>query len=157
HIGDGHDTRFEQLCREHAPEAVYVRPTTPENAYYIHREPNNSPGQNDGDSVQKQAALGHFGQRRIELKPQWRADYVGLVGDFLPKRAAAELFPPPFHKIPPPAITPASSQAAVFKGHYPAKISVILPACNESVLLKRTVEQFSATLPANSEIIVVDN
>ncbi len=47
--------------------------------------------------------------------------------------------------------------ADLFHGTYPVKISVVLPASNESVLLKRTVEQFAATLPANSEIVVVDN
>ena len=36
-------------------------------------------------------------------------------------------------------------------------MSVILPALNESVLLQRTVEQFEATIPADGEIIVVDN
>jgi glycosyltransferase involved in cell wall biosynthesis len=168
-VGDGHDTLFEQLCQEHAPESVYVRPTTPENAYYIHREPsdgsdnpdslgqNEQPHQGVAASVQEQAALECFRYGQIQLKPHWIADYVGLVRDYLAKRAGAGLFPPLFHRIPPPAITPAKTQAAVFKGHYPAKISVILPACNESVLLKRTVEQFSATLPPNSEIIVVDN
>ncbi|MEZ4657922.1 MAG: glycosyltransferase family 2 protein [Caldilineaceae bacterium] len=34
---------------------------------------------------------------------------------------------------------------------------MILPATNESILLQRTVDQFAATLPDNSEIIVVDN
>jgi GT2 family glycosyltransferase len=34
---------------------------------------------------------------------------------------------------------------------------VILPATNESVMLRRTVEQFAATLPADSEVIVIDN
>jgi glycosyltransferase involved in cell wall biosynthesis len=169
HVGDGYDTAFEQLCQEYAPESVCVRPTTPENAYYIHREPSNGsehpnslgqneqPGQGVADSVQEQAALECFRHGQIQLKPHWSADYVGLVRDSLARRTVAGLFPPLFHRIPPPAITPARTQAAVFKGHYPAKISVILPACNEAVLLKRTVEQFSATLPPNSEIIVVDN
>ena len=34
---------------------------------------------------------------------------------------------------------------------------MILPAANESVLLRRTVEQFAATLPTDSEVLVVDN
>ena len=56
------------------------------------------------------------------------------------------------------AATAARGQVEqLFRGDYPAKISVILPAANESVLLKRTVEQFAATLPDNSEVIVVDN
>ena len=144
HIGPGHDSSFEQLCRDHAPASVYVQATTPEDAYYIHREAGVGPHDSGRQGL-------------IELKPHWNADYLALVRDFLAKRTEAGLFPPPFHKIPPPAITPARAEAAVFKGDYPVKISVILPACNESVLLERTVEQFAATLPPNSEIIVVDN
>lgn len=162
HVGDGHDTSFEQLCRKHAPDSVEVLPTSPGNAYYIHREPGNgsanrAAGERELPDSGNADGLGGLRHGPIHLKPRWRADYTGLVHDYLAKRAGEKPFPPPFRKIPPPAITPAMSQAAVFQGHYPAKISVVLPACNESVLLKRTVEQFSATLPPNSEIIVVDN
>jgi len=66
-------------------------------------------------------------------------------------------FPPPFHVIPPPRALPAERMEKLFRGNYPARISVILPATNESVLLRRTVEQFEATLPAGSEILVIDN
>ena len=66
-------------------------------------------------------------------------------------------FPPPFHVIPPPRPLPAERLDLLFRGDYPARISVILPATNESVLLQRTVEQFQATLPADSEILVIDN
>ncbi len=66
-------------------------------------------------------------------------------------------FPPPFHVIPPPRALPAERTEKLFRGDYPARISVILPATNESVLLRRTVEQFEATLPAGSEILVIDN
>ncbi len=66
-------------------------------------------------------------------------------------------FPPPFHVIPPPRALPAERLEKLFRGGYPARISVILPATNESVLLRRTVEQFEATLPAGSEILVIDN
>ncbi|HKI02658.1 MAG TPA: DUF6065 family protein [Thermoanaerobaculia bacterium] len=91
-------------------------------------------------------------------------------------------FPPPLLVIPPPPPLPAEQVARLFRGAYsigdhsagdhpmgdhpmgdhpigdtPMRISVILPATNESVLLRRTVEQFVATLPANSEVIVVDN
>ncbi len=66
-------------------------------------------------------------------------------------------FPPPFHVIAPPRALPAEKIAKLFRGDYPARISVILPATNESVLLRRTVEQFEATLPAGSEILVIDN
>ncbi|HSF42503.1 MAG TPA: DUF6065 family protein [Thermoanaerobaculia bacterium] len=66
-------------------------------------------------------------------------------------------FPPPFFVIPPPRALPAQRMETLFRGDYPARISVILPATNESVLLRRTVEQFEATLPAGSEILVIDN
>ena len=66
-------------------------------------------------------------------------------------------FPPPFHVIPPPRPLPAERLDLLFRGDYPVRISVILPATNESVLLQRTVEQFQATLPADSEILVIDN
>ena len=66
-------------------------------------------------------------------------------------------FPPPYHVIPPPQALPAERLEKLFRGDYPARISVILPATNESVLLRRTVEQFEATLPAGSEILVIDN
>lgn len=163
HVGDGYDRLFEQLCREHKPDAAEVLQTFPENTYYIHREPDNNLGQNEqhgldvGDCVQQEAGAESSGQSQIQLKPRWRADYFGLVRDYLAKRASEEPFPPPFHKIPSPVITSAGTQSVVFQGHYPVKISVVLPACNESVMLKRTVEQFSSTLPPNSEIIVVDN
>ena len=77
------------------------------------------------------------------------------------KRAAVDReeipFPPPFHVIPPPRALPAERLEKLFRGDYPARISVILPATNESVLLRRTVEQFEATRPAGSEILVIDN
>lgn len=66
-------------------------------------------------------------------------------------------FPPPFHVIPPPRALPAERMERLFRGGHPARISVILPATNESVLLQRTVEQFQATLPADSEVLVIDN
>ena len=67
------------------------------------------------------------------------------------------LFLPQGYVIPPPKPMAKDAVGRLFKGTYPAKISVILHASNESVLLKRTVEQFEATLPVSSEIIVVDN
>jgi len=66
-------------------------------------------------------------------------------------------FPPPFHVIAPPRALPAERMEKLFRGDHPARISVILPATNESVLLRRTVEQFEATLPAGCEILVIDN
>lgn len=56
-------------------------------------------------------------------------------------------FPPPFHVISPPRPLPGERLDLLVRGDYPARISVILPATNESVLLQRTVEQFQATLP----------
>ncbi len=64
-------------------------------------------------------------------------------------------FPPPFFVIPPPPAV--EHPESLFRGDYPLRISVILPATNESVLLQRTVEQFVATMPADSEVIVIDN
>ncbi len=64
-------------------------------------------------------------------------------------------FPPPFHVIPPPP--PGEPAERLFRGDRALKVSVVLPATNESVLLERTVEQLVATLPADSEVIVVDN
>ena len=66
-------------------------------------------------------------------------------------------FPPPFHAIAPPRALPAERLEKLFRGDHARRISVILPATNESVLLRRTVEQFEATLPAGSEIVVIDN
>jgi GT2 family glycosyltransferase len=48
-------------------------------------------------------------------------------------------------------------EAKLFHATAPRRISVVIPAANESFYLRRTVEQFAATLPAASEIIVVDN
>jgi GT2 family glycosyltransferase len=45
----------------------------------------------------------------------------------------------------------------LFRGGRALKVSVVLPATNESVLLERTVAQLVATLPDRSEVIVVDN
>ena len=106
-------------------------------------------------------------QGKIRLRPRWRQDYGALVQEHLgiplyevSSRSDDIPFPPPFHVIPPPP--PAEPSERLFRGassmgDYALKISVILPATNESVLLQRTVEQFVATLPENSEVIVVDN
>ena len=74
-----------------------------------------------------------------------------------PANAEEIPFPPPLLVIPPPRALRAERVERLFRGDYPARISVILPATNESVLLRRTVEQFEATLPAGSEIFVIDN
>jgi GT2 family glycosyltransferase len=121
--------------------------------------------------VEQQAVRGQIPQGQIRLQPRWKSDYSALVQTYLATLPAEKLdaqakaarevdeipFPPPFHVIAPPPVLPAAQAEQLFRGDYPARISVILPAANESVLLKRTVEQFAATLPANSEVIVVDN
>src|SRR5689334_17060418 len=50
-----------------------------------------------------------------------------------------------------------SEAAGLFADDWPVRISVILPACNEAGLLQRTFELMVVSLPARSEIVVVDN
>jgi glycosyltransferase involved in cell wall biosynthesis len=52
---------------------------------------------------------------------------------------------------------PDDEVGRLFQADAHVKISVVLPTLNESVMLRRTVEQFRSTLPEPSEIIVVDN
>mgnify|MGYP000523543332 CR=1 FL=1 len=59
--------------------------------------------------------------------------------------------------IPPPPPLSPEEEATLFRGDHPLRISVVVPASNESVLLERTVRQFAATLPPDCEVIVVDN
>ncbi len=178
HINQGYDLEFEQLCRSAAPTTVRVQPIKPVDIYYIYRWQGTgsyhfSVMGTDGheykrvaDHVAQQAARGEIPQRADCATPTveerlWRVG-AGRLWPRLPaaQREAVEEeipFPPPFFEIPPPPPLPAAQAAQLFRGDYPCKISVILPAANESVLLQRTVEQFAATLPENSEIIVVDN
>src|SRR6185312_3503203 len=81
HVGDGHEISFEQLCHKHAPESVDVRPTIPKNAYYIHRElqQDEQTGEGVADSVEQQEESARFRDGQIQVKPQWRNDYAGLV------------------------------------------------------------------------------
>ena len=94
HVGDGHETSFEKLCREHAPESVCVRPIRQENVYYIHRElqQNEQFGPGGADSVEQQPALARFRDGQIQLKPHWRDDYAGLVRDYLAEKRRPEAF-----------------------------------------------------------------
>jgi glycosyltransferase involved in cell wall biosynthesis len=159
---------FEALCASGGPGAVHLQAVEPAEVFSIRRG---------------EALNGHEPSRgRIQLRPRWRQDYDALVQEHLgiaaseppskpPAKPAAKTaaktedinpFPPPFHVIPPPPPLPAEELESLFRGassmeDYPLRISVILPATNESVMLRRTVEQFVATLPANSEVIVVDN
>jgi glycosyltransferase involved in cell wall biosynthesis len=143
---------FEALCAGVGPGAVRLQAVAPAEVYTIRR----------GDLNGHQPAGGEAPQGRIRLHPRWRQDYAALVREQLgatpgegPAQAEEIPFPPPFHVIPPPK--PAAPDERFFRGDHPLRISVVLPATNESVLLQRTVEQFVATLPADSEVIVVDN
>ena len=177
HVSTGYDIAFEELCAKKRAGSIQVHKTKPEDVYYIYRWTGTGSyhfsviGQK-GDAyqdvstyVRKQAEKGQIKQGHIKLNPHWKTDYVKLVQDYLKKGHVKQTedddkeapFPPPFHVIPPPRPMAEEAVAKLFKGTYPAKISVILPSSNESVMLKRTVEQFEATLPTNSEVIVVDN
>lgn len=143
---------FEALCASEGPGAVHLQAVEPAEVFSIHR----------GESLN-----GHEPSRgRIQLRPRWGRDYGALVREHLgipvaepPAQPAAKTedipFPPPFYVIPPPP--PVEQPESLFRGDYPLRISVILPATNESVMLERTVEQFVATLPEKSEVIVIDN
>lgn len=179
HLGHQYDLEFERLCAAQAPNAMVVATVKPEELYYIYRWKGTgsyhlSAMGADEQAPQKvvtyiaqQAARGLIPQGEVRLQPHWNSDYGALIQAQLTTSPVKKdkiwgqveeiPFPPPFHVIPPPPPLPAAQAAQLFQGDYPAKISVILPASNESVLLQRTVEQFVATLPANSEVIVVDN
>ncbi len=174
HISTAFDVRFERACEELRAGATKGQPLAPEDLYYIYRWAGtgsyhlSASGQNgSADSgvlayMQEQVARGRIPQGRIVLEPHWNSDYAALVRDFLGERApepapAAETFPPPYFAIPGPPPMDEAAADALFKNNHPLRISVVLPALNESVLLRRTVEQFQATLPARCEVIVVDN
>jgi glycosyltransferase involved in cell wall biosynthesis len=177
HLGNGYDRGFEQRCQEDDSSAMRVVSLQPADLYYIYRWRGTASYHfsalgADGQEAQKvvayvtqRAAQGQIPQGKIQLKPHWKSDYGALVQNYLlglPATKAAPQeeeipFPPPFYVIPPPPPLPATQVEQLFQGDYPRRISVILPAANESVLLKRTVDQFVATLPPNSEVIVVDN
>lgn len=179
HIGNRYDVEFEQHCQATALGAQRTVAIQPADIYYIYRwsgtgsyhlSTMGTDGQEQqkvADYVAQQVTRQQIPQGQIQLKPQWRSDYPALVQTQLATlpaeknstwKAVDEIpFPPPFHVIAPPAPLPAAQVDQLFQGDYPARISVILPAANESVLLKRTVDQFVATLPANSEVIVIDN
>jgi glycosyltransferase involved in cell wall biosynthesis len=177
HIDNGYDAEFEQLCRAVAPSALRTEPIKLADLYYLYRwrgtntyhfsglGKGGEAGRSVVDYVAQQAKHGAIPQGAVQLHPQWQSDYVALVQQTLTKRPAANgepfkeeiPFPPPYYAITPPPPLPDAHVEQLFRGDYPRKISVILPAVNESVLLQRTVENFAATLPENSEIIVIDN
>ncbi len=178
-IGNGYDVEFEQRCRAVDADALRIESIQPADIYYIYRwigtnsyhfsgsGANGQEHQNVAAHIEQQAASGQIPQGHVQLQPRWKSDYGTLAQACLATLPVSKgddenndedvPFPPPFHVIPPPPLLPADQMAHLFKGDYAARISVILPAANESVLLKRTVEQFVATLPENSEVIVVDN
>jgi glycosyltransferase involved in cell wall biosynthesis len=144
---------FEALCAGEGPGAVHLQAVEPAEVYSILRR-------EAGDGHEQPGA--EIPRGMIPLRPRWRSDYSALVREHLgvPRRERPgereEIpFPPARHVIPPPP--PAGQAEILFRGDHAMRISVILPATNESVLLQRTVEQFVATLPAPSEVIVVDN
>ncbi|MEZ4710312.1 MAG: DUF6065 family protein [Caldilineaceae bacterium] len=178
HIDNGYDREVERLAKAEEPSAIAVQLSKPAEIYYLDRGdaaasyPLNgaAAAAQDGQSmmnyITQQATHNAIPQGQIGLQPHWKSDYAALAQNALaglpaPKEDAAgkaeTSFPPPYYVIAPPPPLPADHIAQLFRGDYPRQISVILPAANESVLLQRTVEQFAATLPENSEIIVVDN
>ncbi|HEY0603905.1 MAG TPA: DUF6065 family protein [Herpetosiphonaceae bacterium] len=177
HVSSGYDVEFEQICRATAAAAIQVKPIKPADVYYVYRWQGtdsyhlSAMGTNGQEDEQITAYVAGKAQRGaiplgpIRLQPHWKREYAAQVQEYLAGMPAElrdaqeeELpFPPPFHVIPPPPAMTADQLDSLFRGDYPLKISVILPAANESVLLKRTVEQFVATLPEQSEVIVIDN
>jgi len=152
HIETDSASEFEALCAGEGPGAVHLQAVEPAEVYSIRR----GEGLNGHEPPSAEILWG-----RIRLRPRWRQDYGALVREHLgiplyevSSRSDDIPFPPPFYVIPPP---PAEASESLFRGDYPLRISVILPATNESVMLERTVEQFVATLPADSEVIVIDN
>jgi glycosyltransferase involved in cell wall biosynthesis len=177
HVGNPYGSELEALCAAAGNGTVHLHPIAAPDVYYIRRGEGNgsyhfSAMGADGDEhrevaafVERQGARGEIPQGTIRLRPRWRTDYAARVQDRLrassrrtPGAEAAEIpFPPPFHVIPPPRPLPPAQADRLFRGDQAARISVVLPATNESVMLRRTVEQFVATLPADSEVIVIDN
>lgn len=174
HIGSGYDVGFEMACEDVYTGAARGHLVKPEEVYYVYRW--NGTGSYHlstfGQKGHEQEAIAAYVQRQVDwgqiergditLHPHWKTDYTELVRNYVANghtrpALAIEPFPPPFFVIPGPQPMDEAAAENMFKNSHPARISVILPALNESVLLQRTVEQFEATLPANSEIIVVDN
>jgi glycosyltransferase involved in cell wall biosynthesis len=173
-VSTAYDLTFEAACEEQRAGVTKGHATAPEDLYYIYRWAGTGSyhlsiagqnGQADASVVtyvRERVERGQIGSGPITLNPHWKADYVAMVRERLPSVAAApvkveDMFPPPFFAIPGPEPMEDEAAARLFRGSHPARISVILPALNESVLLQRTVEQFQATMPADCEVIVVDN
>lgn len=183
HIGARYDVEFEQRCQTAGVGPIKLVPLLLEEIYYIYRwqgtgsyhfstTADGAPTrQSVEDYVEQQVMRGQVPQGRVSLRPRWKSDYTAQVREHITGLPAQKLnaeaqekrtvedipFPPPFHVIPPPPPLSAEQSAGLFPGDHAVRISVILPASNESVLLERTVNQFVATLPPNCEVIVVDN
>jgi glycosyltransferase involved in cell wall biosynthesis len=145
HIDQDYDLELEARFKEHYPAAVTLYSATPEEVHTIYRG-----GETGPEAEQETLPRGN-----ITLNPQWRADYSRLVLAFHQGEPAEP--PPPLQTIKPPEPLPEAVVNSLFSPTTDVKISVVLPALNESFFLQRTVEQFQATLPDNCEIIVVDN
>ena len=176
HTDLGCDQDFEKRIQILRPGVELASEVSVEDVYYLYRWAgtgsyhlsNLRTVQAVASHIERQAASGHIPQGEIVLQPGWKADYRELVHTFLATGRAVQPeaarkpppmpFPPPFFPIDPPqpALAPARIHHLLGNGRGP-KISVILPTLNDSVLLKRTVEQFQDTLPQPSEIVVVDN
>lgn len=147
--------RFEALCAGEGPDAVQLQSVEPDEVYSIRRAAGDGHEPSGGPGSEAQ-------QGTIPLRPRWRRDYGALVREHLgipprtpPAQPGEIQFPPPLHVIPPPL--PVEQPDRLFRGDRALKVSVVLPATNESVLLERTVAQLVATLPDRSDVIVVDN
>lgn len=178
-----YDVEFERSCKNSHHGVVERAELAASEIYYIYRWAGTgsyhysqlaaagATRQTVVDYVGQQLHRGRIPRGRITLQPHWKSDYVAQVRECLrelppterqarskPKRPSETIpFPPPYYEItPPPPLSP-DDEATLFRGDHPLRISVIVPASNESVLLERTVRQFVATLPPDSEVIVVDN
>jgi GT2 family glycosyltransferase len=177
-IGMACDRGFESRCLTTRPGAAYGQRLRPEEVYYLYRwegtgsyhtsalAQGGNEHQRAAEWVEEQAARGEIPSGDIALEPHWNTDYAARVRELIAsgrvkKSADDDLddipFPPPLHRIAPPRPLDEQSTKRLFTHEQPIRISVVLPSCNESVMLERTVDQFAATLPAPSEIIVVDN
>jgi glycosyltransferase involved in cell wall biosynthesis len=174
HIDTGYDVRFEERCDDERPGCTSGSTVAARDAYYIYRWQGTQSyhlsawaaefdaGELVVAYVRDRADHGEVGSGPIQLNPRTSRRYVELVHKRLgtpPPAAGVEQpeFPPRMVQIRPPRLLSGAEAAALFRETHPLHLSVILPAHNESVLLQRTVEQFEATLPELSEIIVVDN
>jgi glycosyltransferase involved in cell wall biosynthesis len=180
HINSGYDIALEQTFEHHVLDATTPAELPPEELFYFYRWAGT--GSYHISGVQKAADDGGQGYAQVaafaaakadageipiglvHLRPHWHCDYVAQAQAFLtnrppvpPPTAPTEPAAPPivFTYLPQPTLPEV--EAALLRGTAPLAISVIVPAANESFYLQRTVEQFQATLPPRSEVIVVDN